>query len=119
MQIDVWTKYLPVIRIVLKRSLSAEQKIGMNASDFLRAGFARKTGYKFLIKLKEGRLSHVLVDEPLASALASLLTADEALKPLLSTNEFYLSLSAKFELTIRHIRQTAQPAEETAVSEVA
>jgi hypothetical protein len=112
MHTNVWLKYLPVLRIVIKRSLTAEQKLVLNTPDFKQAGFTRKTGYKFLIKVKNGRLSHVLVDEPVASYLATALMDDSALKEVLAGNEFHLSLNAKYELTVRHIVQKDRVPEE-------
>lgn len=105
MHTNVWTKYLPVLRIVLKRALTAEQQFVLNAPDFNRAGYNRKAGYKFLIRIKEGRLSNVLVDMPVASTLATTLLSDEVVSNLLSENEFHISLNPKYELTIKHIPQ--------------
>lgn len=96
---------MPVIRIVLKKSIAAEQIFMLNAQDFERAGLARKTGYKFLLKFREGKISNVIVDLPLASSLASVILADEAIKDILRKNEFHISLNPKFELSIKHIQQ--------------
>lgn len=112
MMTNVWAKYLPVLRVVLKRSLAAEQRFALNAPDFGRAGFTRKSGYKFLLKIKDGRLSNVIVDMPVASTLAATLLGDEAVHKLLLEHEFHISLSAKYELTIKHIPQY-KPQEET------
>lgn len=100
---NVWMKYLPVLRIVLKRALTAEQQFALNAPDFGKAGFTRKAGYKFLLKIKGGRLSHVIIDMPVASMLATTLLDDEAVRDLLLANEFHILLNTKYELTIKHI----------------
>lgn len=106
---NVWAKYLPVLRIVLKKSLSNEQQFKLNAPDFERAGYNRKSGYKFLVKLKEGRLNNVIIDMPMASSLVATLLDDKVVKELMETNEFHISMNAKYELTIKHIPQY-QPA---------
>jgi len=111
MYTNVWSKYLPIIRIVMKRSLAAEQILALNAPDFERAGMKRKSGYKFHFSLKEGKLKNVIIDLPLASSLATVLLEDEVVNRLIETNEFYISLSPKYELTIRHIPQPAMVAE--------
>lgn len=118
MYTNIWIKYLPVLRIVLKRSLAAEQKFALNVPDFSRAGFTRKSGYKFLLKFREGRLGHVVTDDPLASLLVTALLEDAAVKPLLANNEFHLSLNTKYELTVRHIQtfDTAATDEPTATT---
>jgi len=106
MYTNVWSKYLPIIRIVMKRSLTAEQILALNASDFERAGMKRKSGYKFSFGLKNGKLKNVIIDLPLASSLASVLLEDKAINELVQTNEFNIALSPKYELTIRHVPQT-------------
>jgi len=100
---NVWAKYLPIIRIVMKRSLAAEQILALNAPDFERVGMKRKSGYKFSFSLKDGKLKNVIIDLPLASSLASVLLEDRAVSDLIQSNEFYISLSPEYELTIRHI----------------
>lgn len=111
MYTNVWSKYLPIIRIVMKRSLAAEQILALNAPDFERAGMKRKSGYKFSFGLKEGKLKNVIIDLPLAASLATVLLEDETINKLIETNEFYISLSPKYELTIRHIPQPEVVAE--------
>jgi hypothetical protein len=106
MYTNIWSKYLPIIRIVMKRSLAAEQMLALNVPDFERAGLKRKTAYKFSFRLKQGRLQNVIIDLPLASSLASVLLEDKVVKELIETNEFYIALSSKYELTIRHIPHT-------------
>jgi len=103
MYTNVWSKYLPIIRIVMKRSLVAEQVLALNAPDFERAGMKRKSGYKFSFGLKNGKLKNVIIDLPLASSLAAVLLEDRAVNELVQTNEFYIALSPKYELTVRHI----------------
>ena len=115
----VWAKYLPVIRIILKKSLNADQSLALNIPDFERAGMTRKSGYKFLIKLKEGKPGSVIIDSPLASGLVSTLVEDSALQDLIFNNEFHISLNPKFELAIKHIpkeelvEETAKDADNT------
>jgi hypothetical protein len=110
MYTSVWSKYLPIIRIVMKRSLAAEQILALNAPDFERAGMKRKSGYKFSFGLKNGKLKNVIIDLPLASNLASVLLEDKAINELVQTNEFHITLSPKYELTIRHVPQPEQVA---------
>jgi len=102
---NVWSKYLPIIRIVMKRALVAEQILTLNAPDFERAGVKRKSGYKFSFNLKGGKLQNVIVELPLASSLAAVLLEDEAVCEFTRTNEFYFALNTKYQLTIRHIPQ--------------
>jgi hypothetical protein len=89
----------------MKRSLVAEQVLALNTPDFDRVGMKRKSGYKFSFGIKEGKLKNVIIDLPLASSLASVLLEDAAVNELIRSNEFHITLSPKYELTIRHIPQ--------------
>lgn len=104
MYTNVWAKYLPIIRIVLKRSLTAEQMLSLNASDFQNAGLSRKSGYKFLLRFRDGKIDNIVVDLPLASNLVSVLMQDARVREIFADNEFHISLNPKFELSIKHIQ---------------
>lgn len=112
---NVWVKYLPVLRIVLKKSVTTEQQFSLNAPDFERTGHKRKSGYKFLVKLKKGRLDNIVSDIPFASSLATTLLEDQAIRELIRSNEFHISMNAKYQLTIKHIPEySLQAVEEEA-----
>jgi len=119
MYTNVWAKYLPIIRIVLKRSLTAEQILSLNAPDFTRAGMSRKSGYKFLLKFKQGKIDNVIIDLPLASSLATTLLQDKVIKDLFADNEFHISLNPKFEMNIKCIQQFAPAKQELEEAEKA
>ena len=112
MYTTLWEKYLPVIRILLKKSLKEEQVFLMNTPDFDRVGLKRKTALRFSLKLKNGRPVNVIVDFPLASSLASVLQSDAAIQDLLSGGEFHFNLNTKYELTIMHVPQPEVAVEE-------
>ena len=76
----IWNKYLPVIRILLKRSATTEQTLDLNRGDFERAGIGRKAGYKFNIEFTEGKVSNVISGSDLATHLATAMLEDAAAK---------------------------------------
>ena len=117
MYTNLWVKYLPVMRILLKKSLKEEQVFLMNIPDFERAGLKRKTGLKFALKIKDGRPLHVIVDFPLAASLVTVLQSDAVIRELMSSNEFHFALNTKYELTITHVPQP-EPALESAEAAV-
>ena len=66
----IWKKYLPIIKILMKKSVAQEQTLALNKIDFERAGTGRKAGYKFKIELTEGKVGNVISGSPLAMHLA-------------------------------------------------
>lgn len=99
----IWKKYLPIIKILLKKSVAEEQVLDLNRIDFERAGTARKAGYKFKIKFINGKVGNVISGSTLAMQLAQLMLEDEAIKEILKEHNIEVSLNTKFQLIIQSI----------------
>jgi hypothetical protein len=109
----IWKKYLPFINIHLKKSATEDQVLTMNRIDFERAGSGRKTGYKFTIRVTNGRVSNIISGSPLAMDLASVLLEDANTKSILKDKTFELSLNTKFQLSTKNLTPATEEQEET------
>jgi hypothetical protein len=105
----IWNKYLPVIRILLKKSASGDQLLPLNREDFERAGSGRKAGYKFTIEFSQGKVSNVISGSELASQLANVMMEDAATVAVLKTGNFQVILNTKFQIAVKNT--TPQPIE--------
>ena len=103
MYTQIWSKYLPIIKILLKRSASANQTLELNRIDFERAGSGRKAGYKFLIELNAARTVNVLSGIPLAKDLADVMLADVNIKEILLKGNYEIGLYTRFQLSIKNV----------------
>lgn len=101
----IWKKYLPIIKILLKKSITDEQVLALNRIDFERAGTGRKAGYKFTIELTDGKVGNVISGSDLAVHLAQVILEDDAAKQILAENNFTVSLNTKFQLSIKHVEK--------------
>lgn len=123
MYTQIWNKYLPIIRILLKRSTGSDQTLNLNATDFERAGATRKSGYKFHINFVNGRVDNIISASPIARDLADVLLQDALVKELFSRADYYVTMDAKFNLGIRFAARPEvageEAAEELAVAEEA
>jgi hypothetical protein len=99
----VWKKYLPIIRILMKKSISEDQVLDLNRIDFERAGTGRKAGYKFKIEFTDGKVGNVISGSTLAMHLAQVLLEDDGARQILTENNFELSLNTKFQLSIKNV----------------
>ena len=117
MYVHVWNKYLPIIKILMKRSATASQTLDLNRIDFEKAGSGRKAGYRFSIDLKRGKVSNIISGSQLAADLAGVLTGDPATKLIMATMDFTISLNPKFQLTIINHEQAEKAKEELHVNE--
>ncbi|MEO6313777.1 MAG: hypothetical protein ABIU63_02875 [Chitinophagaceae bacterium] len=103
MYTHIWLKYLPIIKILMKRSASGDQNLDLNRIDFERAGTGRKAGYKFTIEFANGRVANVISNSPLAPDLATVILQDDVIKTLLANNNYHVSLNTRFQLSIKNV----------------
>lgn len=107
MYTHIWLKYLPIIRILMKKSATGDQVLNLNRPDFEKAGVAHKAGYKFTIEFTNGKVANVISTSQLALDLATVMLEDATIKNLFSTNNYQISLNTKFQVSIKNC--TPQP----------
>jgi hypothetical protein len=100
---QIWIKYIPVIRILIKRSATAEQTLSVNQSDFDRSGKGRKAGFSFNIEFINGLLSTSSKETEFARAFITVIKEDELIKGLLSANNYIFVFNSKFQLRIKNV----------------
>lgn len=103
MYTQIWSKYLPIIKILLKRTANGDQVLDLNRIDFERAGSGRKAGYKFNIEFNKGRVANIISGSALASDLAFVMLEDVNVKAILLENHFTVSLNTKFQLSLKRV----------------
>lgn len=116
MFLQTWNKYLPIIRILFKRSINAEQKLDMNRTDFEKAAAGRKVKYAFKIVLVNGRIQNVDNPPPLAKNLVEALQQDEITRAFLKQSSLLLTMNNNFQLLIKNNTPPdaeSQPKEDT------
>jgi hypothetical protein len=119
MFIQTWNKYLPVIKILLKRSVNAAQTLDMNKSDFQRAAGGKKVKFTFSIVLIKGRIRGLDNPPPLAKDLVTALQQDDTTNSFIRENELEISMNSDFQLLIKNTTPEADPEpkiEETALA---
>ena len=99
---NTWSKYTPVIRILLKRSVNGDQVLDLERAEFERAGIGKKTTYKFSIEFSNGRLQNFAGSSGLAKDLAAVMLQDDVIKKLTSENDYTISLNTKFQIVIKY-----------------
>jgi hypothetical protein len=110
----VWNKYLPAIKILIKKSAAGEQVLGMNRSDFDRAaGGIRKSGYKFVINFMNNKPDFLFNGNGFVQSFISVLQSDETIRELLSSSNYSFVFTNKYQLQIKNnglSEQAALPA---------
>jgi len=107
---QVWKKYLPVIMILMKRSVNGEQTLSMNPSDFQRAAGGRKIKFSFAnLQLANGRINNIVKHQPLAREFATILQEDEIIRKFLQQKQFEFSMNNSCQLSIKNTTPPAEP----------
>ena len=114
---QAWNKYLPVIKILMKRSSSGEQTLAMNKTDFERAAGGRKAKLTFSFTLVNARNQNYTAPPPVAKEFIAILQEDEATRQMLRNEEFTFSMNTSFQLLIRKMESATAAASEATDAE--
>jgi hypothetical protein len=99
--LQTWKKYIPVIRLYLKKSLTEDQQFKLNITDFESAGDRGKSGYTFNLQMENGKVTNNISGSAVARDLFELLKADEVIKAFLQDKSVKISVGKSFMLTIK------------------
>jgi hypothetical protein len=113
MFLQTWNRYLPVIKILLKRSVNAEQTLDMNSSDFQRASGGKKVKYTFSIQLIKGRGQAGENFPPIAKDLVSVLQQDNTTNKFIQQRELEFTMNSSFQLYIKNNTLVEKPVEQS------
>ncbi|MGB3006020.1 MAG: hypothetical protein WBC06_05910 [Chitinophagaceae bacterium] len=108
-----WKKYLPIIKILMKRSPNGDQTLEMNRTDFERAAGGRKAKLTFSVYLHKGRIQKTAATPPpVARELAAVLLDDQVTYQLVREQDYEFSMNSSFQLYIKNTTAPVQPVKE-------
>jgi hypothetical protein len=99
--LTTWGKYIPVIRLHLKRSLNEDQHFKLNITDFESAGDRGKSGYTFSLAMENGKVTNNISGSAVARDLYEALKNDETIKSFIQDKSVKISVGKTFILTIK------------------
>jgi hypothetical protein len=114
---QAWLIYLPIIKILMKRSSNGKQKLDMNQTDFQRAAGGRKAKFSFSITLLKGRIQNINNQPPVAKDLVAILQQDDITNQLIRSQAYEFSMNTSFQLIIVNTTSPAEPDTETSAME--
>ena len=103
---QIFNRYMPVIKILLKKSIQAEQVLALDKGDFEKVG-SRKAGFKFRIEFVKGRVANLISGSEIASELALAMQENEGVRNVLITNDFAVELNTRYQMKISCPNQIA------------
>ncbi|HEY8929766.1 MAG TPA: hypothetical protein VIM55_11275 [Mucilaginibacter sp.] len=97
-----WKKYIPVIRLHLKKSLNEDQQFKLNAIDFEQAGNRGKSGYTFSLQLENGKVINNISGSAVARDLFEALKEDDAIRSMLVDRSIKISVGSTAMFSIKN-----------------
>ena len=91
---------------MIKKSVTANQVVKMNRTDFDKAGGGKKVGFNFSLEYKNGRVDNRFTS-PIARELVTVLQEDEVVMATMAQRRFQLDMNPKCELSIKFVADTA------------
>lgn len=106
---QVWKKYLPVIALLIKKSVKEDQLLGLNQTDFERASGGKKLSYTFSsLQLINGRRNMGVKQKAVANDLIRVLQEDDLTEKLIRNYSLEFSLDSSFVLEIKNTNSPSE-----------
>lgn len=99
--INLWKKYLPVIRIQLKNSLQRDEILQLNKIEFEAVGDRDSSGYSFNLEIQNGKVTNDISGTAVARDLYQVLNNDTILFEFSKDKKIKISMSESFLLKFR------------------
>ena len=96
-----WNKYLPVIRLHLKKAIAEDQRIVLDEVDFKTVGNRTASGYTFNLEVANGKVTNDISGTVVAVTLFEVLKDDAVCRSILNTRRTKISLGKNYTLQIR------------------
>lgn len=106
---QLWKKYLPIIRILLKKTEDGDQKLQIYKHEFVATGAKNKLGYIFNLELVNGKAVNKSNSTAPASDLLNLMNENELIAQWLKEKSVKISVNKACELNLQLIQKTELP----------
>jgi hypothetical protein len=101
--VQLWRKYLPVIRLLLKKTATADQKLQLYKHEFESTGAKNKLGYIFSLDIVNGKAANQTGKTAVAFDLLSVMNDNEAVSSFLKEQSFKISIGKACELHLQKL----------------
>ncbi len=99
--INTWKKYLPVIKLLMKKAIKEQQNFSLDRNDFTKSKSAVRVPCNFTIVFTKGRASNLVNNNKIAKDLAQVMLADAGILSLLAGCDYEMNMNTKFQMVIR------------------
>jgi hypothetical protein len=107
MFLSLWTKYLPVIRIVLKKTLAEEQILPLNKLEFQSVDNRKNANHSFNIEIINGKVQNSVGSATIGKDFFNVINNDNSINQFISDKTVWFTMGKNYQLTLK--TELAQP----------
>jgi hypothetical protein len=97
----LWTKYLPILRIMLKKSITGEQQVSVGKLELSSVDNRKNANHTFTIEISKGKASNMVGSKVIAKDLVTVLNGDPLVRSFLADKLVHISMGKNSQLLLR------------------
>lgn len=97
----LWTKYLPAIRIMLKKALNEEQQITLSKMELQSVDNRKNVNFSFDLEISNGKVENSMGVPPMGKDLFSVLNGDPLVRNFMHDKKISIQMSRASLLTFK------------------
>ena len=99
--IALWTKYLPAIRILLKKAVNEEQQFTLNKIELQSVDNRKNVNFSFNLEISNGKVERSLGVSPMGKDLFNVLNGDLLVRAFMLDKKIMIQMTRSSLLTFR------------------
>ena len=99
--IALWTKYLPAIRILLKKAVNEEQQFTLNKIELQSVDNRKNVNFSFNLEISNGKVENGLGVSPMGKDLYNVLSGDLLVRKFMLDKKIMIQMTRSSLLTFR------------------
>lgn len=97
----LWTKYLPVIRILLKKSINEEQQVSLGKLELQLVDNRKNANYSFNLEILKGKVENGIGGNPIGKDLFYVLSKDSMVSNFMNDKNIMIQMTRTAQLTFK------------------
>ena len=99
--LTLWTKYLPVIRILLKKSVNGEQQVSLGKMELKSVDNRKNANYSFNLDISKGKVENRIGSAAIGKDLFTILTNDSMVNDFMRDKTISIRMGNASLMTIK------------------
>jgi hypothetical protein len=99
--LTLWMKYLPALRILLKKSVAEDQQISLGKMELQTLDNRKNANFSFSIAVTKGKVENTIGVAPIGKDLFSVLSSDSITKSFMDDKNITIQMTRSALLTLK------------------